>query len=272
MAAPSSFLPPSLVLHLPLCCHKFMSFLNYLQFQKMDNLSYFLIRITEQLHIDQTVEGRCCQHETASPVPLTGGLQHGTPWSMAPSSLWGSEQCWVTLRKISAGQTQKLFPAAWLLERSHTEERSMPKEDLTSKRSAPGEPVSLPLASTEVPGISQPHPCKAGAKCPPLPSHSSDLLGCRSTHEPSAPTQPWHWYSKALGSDGWEKWKVSFRAPWLLALSAGNSDRALQQRAGTSTLLLIREWTKTTNWFQADNLIAIRWSQFCSFSLTRIAS
>lgn len=186
MAAPSSFLPPSLVLHLPLCCHKFMPFLNYLQFQKTDNLSYFLIRITEQLHIDQTVEGRCCQHETASPVPLTGGLQQGTPWSMAPSSLWGSEQCWVTLRKISAGQTQKLFPAAWLLERSHTEERSMPKEDLTSKRSAPGEPVGLPLASTEVPGISQPHPCKAGAKkCPPCPHTAVTCwaAGARTSHQ-----------------------------------------------------------------------------------------
>lgn len=157
-----------------------MSFLNDLQFQKMDNVSYFLLQITERFHINQTPDGGCCQHEPASPVPLTGSLQQGTPWRMAPSSLWGSEQCWVTLRKISAGQTQKLFPAVWLLERLHGEECSMPKEDLTPNRGAPGEPLGLPLASTEVPGISQPHPCKAGAKSPPLPSHSSDLQGCRS--------------------------------------------------------------------------------------------
>lgn len=79
MVAPSSFLPTPLVLHLLLCCHKFVSFLNDFQFQKMDNVSYFLLWITERFHIDQTPEGRCCQHEPARPVPLTGSLQQGTP-------------------------------------------------------------------------------------------------------------------------------------------------------------------------------------------------
>lgn len=210
---------------------------------------------------------------------LPAGASQPSPTDWKPSARHpmkhGTEQplrFWAVLsntRKISVGQTQKLFPAAWLLERLHREECSMPKEDLTSNRGAPGEPLGLPLASTEVPGISQPHPCKAGAKSPPLALTQQWPAGLQ---EPSAPTQPWHWESRGFGIDSWEKRTVSFHAPWLLALSAGNSDRALQQRAGTSTLLLIREWTKTTNWFQADNLIAIRWSQSCSFSLTRIAS
>lgn len=227
----------------------------------MNKVSHFLPWISERFHIKQTLKGKCLQQEPARPVPAT--TDQMPYFSQASHEAWYQpaaellSKYWIIQRKRSVVQKQKLLPITWLL----------PK--LSHGRESPAKRVFLPQwrHARRAGGFAQHWGAWAemdtsshgGCKASPSLSYRSDRQGHGERAQANIFIQHWHQYNRRLGSNCWEKWKLSFHAHWILALSAGNADRALLQYPDTFAILPIGDRTKTTNPFPADNLIAIRW-------------
>lgn len=178
----------------------------------MNKVSSFLPWTTKQININQSLKGKRLQQAPARTVLVTT--------DQTPHFKWGSGQI-----QRSVGQNQKLFAVMWLL------------TSLTWKSISSQERISPQMVAHQESCWVYPTPRSLGWDAHIFTRWTQSISFTLLQQRPAglAHTQAnafiphWHRYNRCLGSDRWAKWKLSFHAHWILALSSGNADRAALQ-------------------------------------------